>query len=71
MIAERSRREKIAPQLIAKAPELRDRYLERVNGEQANDLIAPSGKYDVSRALQERAVFKSSEAVAPALADAA
>jgi hypothetical protein len=41
-------KEKIDPQLIAKARERRDRYLE-----QANDrlLIAPRGKYEVSRAL--------------------
>ena len=39
---------KIDPQLVAKARELRDRYLERVND---HLLIAPSGKYDVSRCL--------------------
>jgi hypothetical protein len=40
---------KIDPKLITAARELRDRYLE-----QANDrlLIAPRGKYDVSRAVE-------------------
>jgi hypothetical protein len=44
------------PQLIAKARELRDRYLEHVNGEQADErlLLASRGKYDVSRAPAER-----------------
>ena len=44
---------KIDPKLVAKARELRDRYLEHVNGERLNEspkaMIAPSGKYDVSR----------------------
>jgi ribosomal protein S18 acetylase RimI-like enzyme len=40
---------KIDPKLIAKARELRDRYLEQVNDRL---LLAPGGKYDVSRALQ-------------------
>ena len=41
------------PKHVAAARELRDRYLEHVNGEQANErwLIAPGGKYDVSRVL--------------------
>jgi hypothetical protein len=39
---------KVAPALVAKARELRDRYLEQVN---ARLLLAPGGKYDVSRAL--------------------
>ena len=43
------------PKLVAKARELRDRYLEHVNGERVNEspkaMIAPSGKYDVSRSL--------------------
>jgi hypothetical protein len=39
---------KVAPELVAKARELRDRYLEQVN---ARLLLAPGGKYDVSRAL--------------------
>ena len=41
----------------AVARELRDRYLEHVNGEQANDrlLIAPRGKYDVGRAFPSAA----------------
>ncbi len=43
---ERSRR--IDPQLVSKARELRDRYLEQVN---ERSLIAPRGKYDVARAL--------------------
>ena len=46
-------RERIDPQLVAKARELRDRYLEHVNGERVNEspkaMIVPSGKYDVSR----------------------
>jgi hypothetical protein len=41
-------KEKIDPQMIAKARELRDRYLEQVN---ERLLLAPSGKYDVSRGL--------------------
>ena len=41
-------REKIDPQLVAKARELRDRCLERFND---GLLIAPGGKYDVSRSL--------------------
>jgi hypothetical protein len=39
---------KIKPQLVAKARELRDRYLEQVN---ERLLLASSGKYDMSRAL--------------------
>ncbi|HEV2294899.1 MAG TPA: hypothetical protein VGR35_13685 [Tepidisphaeraceae bacterium] len=40
--------------LIAAARELRDRYLERVN-EQPDALIAPAGRYDVSRGLHSAA----------------
>src|SRR5215203_1151152 len=38
---------------VSKARELRDRYLEHVNGERADNRLplAPSGKYDISRAL--------------------
>jgi hypothetical protein len=39
---------KINPQLAAKARELRDRYLEQVN---ERPLLAPGGKYDVSRTM--------------------
>jgi hypothetical protein len=45
---ERSRR--IDPALVAKARELRDRYLEHVND---RALAAPTGKYDVSRTLSQ------------------
>ncbi len=38
---------RIDPQLVSKARELRDRYLEQANNRL---LIAPGGKYDVSRA---------------------
>ena len=41
---------KIDPQLVSKARELRDRYLEHVNDQPL--LVAPRGKYDVSRALE-------------------
>jgi hypothetical protein len=41
-------KQKIDPQMIAKARELRDRYLEQVNDRL---LLAPSGKYDVTRSL--------------------
>ena len=41
---------KADPQLVAKARELRDRCMERVNDRM---LIAPQGKYDVSRMLIE------------------
>ncbi|HEV2293866.1 MAG TPA: GNAT family N-acetyltransferase [Tepidisphaeraceae bacterium] len=48
-------KERIDPQLVAKARELRDRYLEHVNGQRMNGspdaLPATSGRYDVSRAL--------------------
>ncbi|MGB7157970.1 MAG: hypothetical protein WBD40_07875 [Tepidisphaeraceae bacterium] len=42
------------PKLVSAARELRDRYLEHVNGEQANErlLMTSRGKYDVSRVLQ-------------------
>ena len=55
----------------------RDRYLEHVNGEQVNEspkaMIAPSGKYDVSRNLS---TAEGSRSLAPpdagrALPDAA
>jgi ribosomal protein S18 acetylase RimI-like enzyme len=51
-------KEKLDPQLVAKARELRDRYLEQVNDRL---LLASSGKYDVSRALM------AASAEAPAL----
>jgi hypothetical protein len=41
-------KERIDPQLVAKARELRDRYLEQVN---ERPLLASSGKYDVARVL--------------------
>jgi hypothetical protein len=41
-------KERLDPQLVANARELRDRYLEQVN---ERLLLAPSGKYDVARAL--------------------
>jgi hypothetical protein len=44
-------KEKLDPQLVAKARELRDRYLEQVNDRL---LLAPGGKYDVARALPDR-----------------
>ena len=48
--AERSRSKvKIDPQLAAKARELRDRYLERVNT--AAGAMPSQGKYDVTRSL--------------------
>jgi hypothetical protein len=43
-------KEKIDPQLIAKARELRDVCLEQMNGRL---LIEPRGKYEVSRALPQ------------------
>jgi hypothetical protein len=43
---------KIDPQLVAKARELRDRYLERYNDQRT--LPPASGKYDVSRAIDHR-----------------
>jgi hypothetical protein len=52
----------IDPQMVAKARELRDRYLEQVN---ERLLLAPSGKYDVSRALQPAA--RDSESAMPCL----
>jgi hypothetical protein len=45
--------EKIDPRFLAKARELRDRWLEHVNSGQAS--IESGGKYDVSRALPARA----------------
>ena len=52
----------IDPQLIAKARELRDRYLEQVNDQL---LLAPSGKYDVSRALES--ALREPESAVPQL----
>jgi ribosomal protein S18 acetylase RimI-like enzyme len=43
---------KIDPKLVAAARELRDRYLEHVNGDQAMAALAtPRGKYDLARTL--------------------
>jgi hypothetical protein len=42
----------IDPQMVAKARELRDRYLEQVNG--GAYLLEGAGRYDVSRALADR-----------------
>ncbi len=42
----------IDPQLLAKARELRDRYLEHVNGERVNGtgfVLEAAGKYDLHR----------------------
>ena len=46
-------KEKIDPAMIAKARELRDRYLEQVN---ERLMLAPGGKYDVSRAIASAVV---------------
>jgi len=43
-------KERIDPAMVAKARELRDRYLERVNGS-PDALLAPAARYDVSRTL--------------------
>ena len=43
-------KERIDPQLVAKARELRDRYLERLN-DSPSALPAPAARYDVSRSL--------------------
>ena len=43
-------KERIDPAVVAKARELRDRYLERLN-ESPNGLPAPAARYDVSRSL--------------------
>ncbi|HEV2295212.1 MAG TPA: hypothetical protein VGR35_15270 [Tepidisphaeraceae bacterium] len=52
-------KEKIDPKFLSAARELRDRYLEHVNGQRVNGspdaLPATSGRYDVSRALPARA----------------
>ncbi len=45
---------KVDPKLIAKARELRDRYLEHVNGS-PDALPAPGARYDVTRALPQPA----------------
>jgi hypothetical protein len=52
---------KIDPQLVAKARELRDRYLERVN-ESPEALPAPAARYDVSRTLPAMSAVKLSAA---------
>jgi len=54
---------KIDPQLVAKARELRDRYLEQVN---ERLLLAPGGKYDISRALGSGAAATPSTLSLPA-----
>ena len=43
-------KERVDPAILAKARELRDRYLERLN-ESPNALAAPAARYDVSRSL--------------------
>ncbi len=44
--------ERIDPKYLAAARELRDRYLEHLNGEQFNSgMILPGGKYAIERAL--------------------
>ncbi|HEV2295602.1 MAG TPA: hypothetical protein VGR35_17265, partial [Tepidisphaeraceae bacterium] len=51
---------RIDPAYLKAARELRDRYLEHVNGERVNEAphaLASSGKYDVSRALAAPAVM--------------
>jgi hypothetical protein len=62
----KSVRERMDPQLVAKARELRDRYLEHVNGERVNEspkaMIGPRGKYDVSRTLPAMSAVESSTA---------
>ena len=60
---ERRRREKVKidPPFIAKARELRDRYLEHVNADGAH--LLSQGKYDVARALS---LPTSSAALLPA-----
>jgi hypothetical protein len=45
---------KVNPKHIAAARELRDRYLEYINGEAGR--VLASGKYNVSRALEARPV---------------
>ncbi len=57
--APRAKPAKIDPKYIAAARELRDRYLEQVNGEQVNGervngnplMLEEAGKYDVRRML--------------------
>jgi hypothetical protein len=44
---------KIDPALVSKARELRDRYLEHLAANPSAALSMASGKYDVSRALQQ------------------
>ncbi len=51
---------KIDPAFLAKARELRDRWMERVNGSLA--LPAVIGKYDVSRTLPVLSAVEGSEA---------
>jgi len=53
----------IDPQMVAKARELRDRYLEQVNDRL---LLAPSGKYDVSRQIARAAIGQAALALPPA-----
>jgi hypothetical protein len=55
---------KVDPQLVAKARELRDRYLERVNSEPL--LLAGGGKYDVSRAISSSSLAPDPSPLAPA-----
>jgi hypothetical protein len=52
---------KVDPQLVAKARELRDRYLERAN-EDPLLWVGPGGKYDISRALGGSAAAAAAEA---------
>jgi hypothetical protein len=60
----------IDPKYLTAARELRDRYLEHVNGERVNDqlLLRSAGKYDVSRALSSASTTVSGARVEPARA---
>jgi hypothetical protein len=51
---EKPKREKVKadPALVAKARELRDRWLEQVNAPGGVSMLTASGKYDVGRALE-------------------
>jgi hypothetical protein len=53
---------KVDPKLIAAARELRDRYLEQVNAE---PITTTGGKYDVTKAIEDRAQPITVEVVAP------
>ena len=57
---------KVAPHLVAKARELRDRYLEHVND--GRMILGARGKYDVSRALSGRVLMQGHALPSPTAA---